>query len=85
MDNSLLMMIKFLIKLKVEKVYLAGFDGMSENKEENYAIETMRYSVDSKLISTRNEAMTKALKILSKYININFITNTKYDILGDNK
>ena len=79
------MMIKFLIKLKVEKVYLAGFDGMSANKEENYAIESMRYSVDSKLISTRNEAMTKALKILSKYININFITNTKYDILGDNK
>ncbi len=80
MDNSMLMIIKCLIKLDTPKVYLAGFDGLSKNKYDNYANESMRYSVDISKIKSKNEAVSQVLKKFKSSIDIKFITKTKYDI-----
>lgn len=78
MDNSMLMLLRALSKAGLRNVYLAGFDGFSGKKEEDYILEDMRYNVDSELIPLRNLAISKELRALKKMLGITFITKTLY-------
>ena len=44
--SSLIMLLKLLKKADAAKVVLAGFDGFSSNKSENYYSEYLELSVD---------------------------------------
>lgn len=78
MDNSMLMLLRALSKAGLDHVYLAGFDGFSGKKEEDYILEDMRYNVDSELIPLRNLAISKELRALRERIGITFVTKTLY-------
>lgn len=74
-DNSLLLLLNALIKIGVKKVYLAGFDGFSSNKENYY---DRIYEFTSNKSSERNRLISNALSKINELIQINFITQTEY-------
>lgn len=65
-ENSGLLLVKLLIKCGVKEVVFAGFDGYSYESHNNYARKDL------------NENMQLALDYFSKYINVKFITPSKY-------
>jgi 4-hydroxy 2-oxovalerate aldolase len=79
-DNSTLMLLNLLVKLNVEKVLVAGFDGYSYDNINNYADEKMSLTTSRKTIKNLNEGVVKVLEKISKEIEIDFITPTKYTI-----
>lgn len=78
-DNSLLMLLNILIKSGVKEVCLAGFDGFYVDNEKNYYKEDLSYVIEKERIIKLNNNMTKYLKLYSKKIKINWITNSNYN------
>ena len=77
-DNSLLLLLNFLIKLGVNNVKLAGFDGFDKNSH-NYFECKYEFAIGDKRDFDNYNAMIKnALLLLNKDIQINFITKSKY-------
>lgn len=74
------MAIRLLVKIGVEEVYLAGFDGFSINNKESFFDEVFFHMVDTETNMKRNVSFEEQLKDLSKVINIKFITDTSYVI-----
>ena len=74
-DNSLLLLLQALIRLEVNQVKLAGFDGFS-NDEDNYWQKNYEFSVENK--ESRNACISAALSSLGKHISLEFVTETKY-------
>lgn len=76
-DNCVIMLIKLLIKLGVEGVYLAGFDGYKENGS-NY--------IHSYMASQHTKGQEENIKIrkyvadLKKKIKIQFLTESLYEV-----
>jgi len=77
MDNSSLMALNLLAKLKPNKVYLAGLDGYLPDKE-NYYAERLNLLQDKENILLQNKAMKSKLLDLSQKMNIEFITPSLY-------
>jgi len=77
MDNSLIMLLKVLIKAGVKHVALAGFDGYSSNAD-NYYSSQMEYDFAKRMGQEINDYVNKMLPELEKRINIGFITSTLY-------
>lgn len=77
-DNSVLMLLKLLIKLNVKKAILAGFDGYSYNNSENYADREMIINRSSSDINDVNIGIVTVLNDYSKKINLEFITPSRY-------
>lgn len=74
-DNSLLLLLKALIKLGVKKVCLAGFDGFTDSGK-NYYSRAYEFSGDKEI--DLNLFISKALKELCKSIEIEFVTHSGY-------
>lgn len=81
-DNSMLMLIKFLMSIDVKIVYCAGFDGYSD-KEDNYCNPAMEYSFIKKEAANLNRHIKEAITQLRESIEINFITYSAYDVDED--
>ena len=77
-DNAGMMALRLLVLCGVKEVYLAGFDGYSQNLEENYMDMDMALTVDNLTAEARNQGMNKVLSDLSGKINIFFLTTPKY-------
>lgn len=77
-DNAGLMLINLLKRLMIREVYIAGFDGYSIDKE-NYVSENMELVKNNENIDTINEAIKNKIKELKKNLDINFITESKYN------
>ncbi len=77
-DNAGLMLIRFLINLGVKDIYLAGLDGYSHNREENYADNKMSIIAQNLVLDMLNQGITKVLKQYSKQSNIKFLTQPKH-------
>ncbi len=76
-ENAGLMAIKFFINNGVKKIYLAGFDGFSEKRIENYNDPKMVFgSVDSH-IEQINKQCSKVLKLYKNDADIVFLTRQK--------
>lgn len=73
-DNSGLMLLKFLSGINVKKVYIAGMDGYS--KEQNYFDTNLDY--EFKHIDSRNALIQKNITELSKLMDVVFVTNSIY-------
>ena len=79
-DNTALMLIKFLISININEINIAGLDGFSKLSLENYASEQLINTATNIDFNEKNNIMSEELKKLKKYIKINFITNTFYNI-----
>ena len=79
-DNSGLMIIKLLKDLGVKKCSLAGFDGYSADATEDYSDKSMVLIKNKETADSYNTNIQNALAELSKDIEINFVTHSKYEI-----
>ncbi len=77
-DNAGLMAIKFLLRHKVEGIYLAGFDGYSHDDRENYGNSEMAFITRNAVLDAMNAGMTRILGLLSKDVRIQFLTEPKH-------
>jgi 4-hydroxy 2-oxovalerate aldolase len=77
-DNAGMMLLKLLVYLNVKKIYLAGFDGFSENKSTNYFNDAMVNNVDFEELTIKNQSIKTYIDKLKQQIDIQFITNSIY-------
>ena len=73
-DNAGLMVMQMLIKLGVNKIELAGFDGYSHDTLENYADEKMSIYMRNQVTDEINEGMKKAIEEYRLQADIKFIS-----------
>ena len=81
-DNSFLMLIKFLKSLDMEEIYCAGFDGYSDT-EDNYCNPSMEYSFVKREALNLNKHMKVAIANFREDMDIRFITYSAYDAVED--
>jgi len=77
-DNPVLMLLKILINMKIEKVYLAGFDGYSNDTVNNYPGEYIPFLYCNDEVVLRNEAIKKSIKGLENNISMELLTSSIY-------
>lgn len=82
-DNSTLMLLKLLQRIELEQVYIAGFDGYDLDQEKNYVKPDMTFTKDKDSINRMNKGVSEELFNLSKDIEIEFITPTRYNYKND--
>ncbi len=82
MDNSFLMLVKFLSGLGLTEINCAGFDGYSD-REDNYCDPAMEYGFIKQESSHLNSHMKKRIAEFRKVMTINFITYSAYDEVED--
>ncbi|MGV3466001.1 MAG: aldolase catalytic domain-containing protein [Heyndrickxia sp.] len=77
-DNAGLMLLNLLNRLSIRTVYLAGFDGFSKERTENYFTADLVNSAETENLIRKNEAIQKQLRLLDQRINILFVTDSIY-------
>lgn len=77
-DNSFIMLLKVMIGLGVKHVALGGFDGYVGDRHKNYVDQNMEYKFDKKQAENLNEYVCGVLDVLSKDIEMEFITDSLY-------
>lgn len=77
-DNSLVMLLKALISIGVDKVQLAGFDGYSL-RASNYVQASMEYDFIKKKVSYLNTYVTEFLDSVKDQITVEFLTKSHYE------
>lgn len=78
MDNSSLMLLNLLAKLKTKQVFLAGMDGYKTDAS-NYAEARLVLNQSRENAEVINKAMRTRIAELRKSLNLSFITPTLYD------
>ena len=81
-DNSFLMLMKFMKSIDIASVSCAGFDGYSD-KEDNYCNPAMEYFFIKQEAANLNRHMKEAIEDLRKDMEIKFITYSAYDVVED--
>jgi 4-hydroxy 2-oxovalerate aldolase len=81
-DNSFLMLVKFLSNIGIKDVYCAGFDGYSD-KENNYNNPEMEYDFVKREAVNLNSHMKASIADYRKTMNVTFITYSAYDAEED--
>lgn len=81
-DNSFLMLIKFLKSIGVTEISCAGFDGYSD-KENSYCDPAMEYGFIRQEAAHLNDHVRKVITELRKDMNIQFVTCSAYDKTED--
>ncbi|MCL2764366.1 MAG: aldolase catalytic domain-containing protein [Treponema sp.] len=77
-DNPLIMFLKLLKNININEVWLAGFDGYTQDNNSNYYDDYTRFLYCQDNVFLRNDAIKKEILYLSEYMNIKSITPTKY-------
>ena len=81
-DNSFLMLVKFLKGIGIGELFCAGFDGYSD-KEDNYCNPAMEYGFVKQEASHLNEHMKARIAEFRETMKIQFITYSAYDETED--
>ena len=81
-NSSLYMLLKFLVKIKVKKVLLAGFDGFTKYTSNYYDSNYEFYKQTNNMKNTTNEII-KQLGYFQKFVKIEFLTKSKYHLKGN--
>ena len=81
-DNSFLMLIKYLDSIGIKEVYCASFDGYSD-KESNYSNPEMEYAFVKEAATHLNSHMKAAIADYRTRMFISFITYSAYDAEED--
>jgi len=82
MDNSFLMLIRFLKNTGIDSIFCAGFDGYSD-RDDNYCNPVMEYSFIKREASYLNRHMKAAIAAFRETMKIEFITYSAYDAEED--
>ena len=77
-DNSLVMLLKALISIGVDKVQLAGFDGYSL-RASNYVQANMEYDFIRKKVGYLNAYVTEFLEGVKDQLTVEFLTKSHYE------
>lgn len=77
-DNSLVMLLKAMIQINVNKVSLAGFDGYSK-RSDNYFDVSREYSFVKEKADYLNKYVIDFLASISSKIKVEFVTNSYYN------
>ena len=78
-DNPMLMFMKVLKQIGVDKVTLAGFDGYTKSETEDYVNPNMAYSFSKEKAMEINEDVINGLKKLQWYDHFQFLTESLYE------
>ena len=78
MDNTTIMLLNLLCKVKPAKVYLAGCDGYNVGAE-NYYQQRLQFNQDKEYLLSINDAMANRIKELKETLKIEFLTPSYYD------
>jgi len=81
-DNSFLMLVKFLHSIGVKEIFCAGFDGYSD-KENNYNNPEMEYDFVKREAVSLNSHMKASIAEYRSKMDITFITYSAYDAEED--
>lgn len=84
-DNAGMMALRLLLKLKIKKAILAGFDGFSANEKLNYYNEEITDHSTKQTASEKNADYSSQLADISNKISISFLTPSIYKDLIDGK
>lgn len=76
-DNSTLMLLNLLMKLKPAKIFIAGMDGYSVDRS-NYYLDRLTIEHDRDDIEELNNSISKRLKQIGNQLDIHFLTPTLY-------
>ncbi len=77
-DDSFIMLLQEMIRLGIQKVAVAGFDGYIAKETGNYIRESMEYKFDSDKTTRLNEYVKNKIKDFSKDIEVDFLTSSLY-------
>lgn len=77
-DNSFVMLLKVMIRIGRNRVYLAGFDGYFGQHKKNYLYANMEYKFGKAKANNLNRYVAKVLADLGSQIEIVFITDSLY-------
>jgi 4-hydroxy 2-oxovalerate aldolase len=77
-DNPLIMFLHLLKNIGVNGIWLAGFDGYSQDNSVNYYDDYVRFLYCEDNVVLRNEAIKKELCDISKFMQISSVTPTRY-------
>ncbi len=80
MDNSFLMLLRVLMKINVNEVFLAGFDGYSIENDSNYFSSKMDYEFTKQKGEEINADVNRFLGKIKDKIRIHFLSHTIYKI-----
>jgi 4-hydroxy 2-oxovalerate aldolase len=78
-DTSMIMILKLLERLRISEVFMAGFDGFTQNGVKNYLNTDLMFDADMQFYKKKNEAINDELHKFNE-LKINFITKTEYRI-----
>lgn len=78
-DNSGLMLLRLLNSIGVKRVSIAGMDGYTGNKSNDYCNKELEFDFSSELLE-RNAAIEKDLRAIARKMEISFVTPTEYKI-----
>ena len=81
-DNSFLMLVKFLYNIGIKEIFCAGFDGYSD-RENNYNNPEMEYDFVKREATSLNRHMKASIAEYRKKMDIGFITYSAYDVEED--
>ena len=77
MDNSMMMLVRLLLKAGVHRILLAGFDGYTPD-DVNYFDENMEYSFVKEKADSLNESGRQFFREIRGQAEIRFVTGSYY-------
>ena len=77
-DNSLILLLSLLSSMDPLEIYLAGFDGFSNNNESDYYDKRMALH-NYKQVDEHNQKIKESISVFKKNLNLIFITPSKYN------
>lgn len=77
-DNAILMLIKMLIDCGVQKIFIAGMDGYTNDIYGNYLDDELLIPLKGNAMIAKNEGLKKVLLDFKKYCDIEYVTSKKY-------
>ena len=77
-DNAGLMLMKFLINMKVRKIYVAGVDGYDLDVTNNFVDKKMTFVTSKETFSAMNEGLMQVMREFSKQIPIEYVTTPQF-------
>lgn len=81
-DNSFLMLLKFLSNIGIKEISCAGFDGYSD-KDDNYINPSMEYDFVKKEAKHLNKHVKEKIDQFREKMTVTFITYSAYDVEED--
>lgn len=78
-DNACLMLFHLLMKIGIDEIYIAGFDGYHTNVERNYYTASMINSADRLKLAKLTKHIKKYMAKVESQMKVHYITESMYD------